>query len=145
MFIEKKRALAEVAACRQGPKFTLKVSGSHRTFKPYGIFRTPKKEQEMLSFQAHAQEGARTARMEQRTTPETKELIERAAYLQGVNASEFLVAHAALAARETISRFESTVVRPEDRDAFIRAFDDTEPNKDLVDLMALHGRVTSKR
>ena len=99
----------------------------------------------MLPFQAHPQDGARTARMEQRTTPETKELIERAAYLQGVNASEFLVAHAALAAQETISRFESTVIRPEDRDAFMRAFDDTEPNKDLVDLMALHGRVTSKR
>lgn len=99
----------------------------------------------MLPFRVHPQTGARTARMEQRTTSETKELIERAAYLQGVNASEFLVSHAALAAQETISRFEGTVLRPEDRDAFMRAFDDTEPNKDLVDLMALHGRVTSKR
>jgi hypothetical protein len=50
-----------------------------------------------------------------------------------------------LAAEETIRRFESTVIRPEDRDAFIRAFDDSEPDKALVDLMALHRRVTSKR
>jgi uncharacterized protein (DUF1778 family) len=99
----------------------------------------------MLAFKAAPQYGARTARMEQRTTPEAKELIERAAYLQGVNASEFLVAHGAIAARETIRRFEETVLRYEDRDAFMRAFDDTKPNKDLVDLMALHTRVASKR
>ena len=99
----------------------------------------------MLAFKESPQRGARTARMEQRTTPETKELIERASYLQGVNASEFVLAHGALAAEETIRRFESTVIRPEDRDAFIRAFDDSEPDKALVDLMALHRRVTSKR
>ncbi len=99
----------------------------------------------MLAFTAQPQSSARTARMEQRMTPEVKELIERASYLQGVNASEFLVAHGALAAKETISRFESTVLRSEDRDAFMRAFDDTKPNRDLVDIMALHGRVTSKR
>jgi uncharacterized protein (DUF1778 family) len=98
----------------------------------------------MLAFRAAPQTGARTARMEQRTTRETKELIERAAYLQGVNASEFLVAHGAIAARETIRRFEDTVIRPEDRDAFMRAFDDTEPNQDLVDLLAMHRRITSK-
>jgi uncharacterized protein (DUF1778 family) len=97
----------------------------------------------MSAFEATAQHGARTARMEQRTTPETKALIERAAFLQGVNASEFLVAHGAAAARETIRRLEGTVIRQEDRDAFMRAFDDTEPNNDLVNLMALHRRVKS--
>jgi uncharacterized protein (DUF1778 family) len=99
----------------------------------------------MLAFRAAPQTGARTARMEQRTTRETKELIERAAYLQGVNASEFLVAHGAIAAKETIRRFEDTVIRPEDRDAFMRAFDDTEPNQDLVDLMTMHRQVTSRK
>jgi len=98
----------------------------------------------MLAIAEHAQTGARTARMEQRTTPETKELIERAAYLQGVNASEFLIAYGAEAARETISRFEGTMLRPEDRDAFMRAFDDTEPTEGLKEILALHGRVTSK-
>jgi len=99
----------------------------------------------MLDFKAAPQHGARTARMEQRTTPETKELIERAAYLLGVNASEFLVANGVSAARETIKRFDSTVIQPEDRDAFMRAFDDTEPSDDLVDLMRLHRRITSRR
>src|SRR5713226_9009982 len=98
----------------------------------------------MLAFEALTH-GSRTARMEQRTTPETKQLIERAANLVGVNASEFLVTHGALAAQETIRRFEGTTLRPEDRQAFIEAFNDTEPNEELVDLMALHRRVTSKR
>jgi uncharacterized protein (DUF1778 family) len=99
----------------------------------------------MLDFKAAPQNGTRTARMEQRTTPEAKELIERAAYLLGVNASEFLVSHGVSAARETIERFGSTVIRSEDRDAFIQAFEDTEPNEKLVDLMAMHRRVTAKR
>lgn len=96
----------------------------------------------MLAFEAHRQSGARSTRMEQRITPETKELIERASHLQGVNASEFVTAHAVSAARETIGRLEGTVLRPEDRDAFMRAFDDTEPNEALKDIMALHRRVT---
>ncbi|MGH7075441.1 MAG: DUF1778 domain-containing protein [Stellaceae bacterium] len=87
----------------------------------------------------------RSARLEQRITPEAKELIERAAQLQGVNASEFVTAHAVLAARDTIGRLEGTVLRPEDRDAFMRAFDDAEPNEALKDVMALHGRVTAGR
>jgi uncharacterized protein (DUF1778 family) len=99
----------------------------------------------MLDFKAAPQNGSRTARMEQRTTPEAKELIERAANLLGVNASEFLVSNGVAAARETIRRFDSTVIQPEDRDAFMQAFDDTEPNGDLVDLMTLHRRVTSRR
>ena len=99
----------------------------------------------MLDFLKAPQTGARTARLEQRVTPETKALIERASLLQGVSSTDFTVAHATQAARETISRFEGTVLRPEDRDAFMRAFEDTEPNEDLVDLMALHDRVAPKR
>lgn len=83
--------------------------------------------------------------MEQRTTAETKELIERAAQLQGVNASEFLLAHGAAAARETINRLEGTVLRPEDRAAFMRAFDDDKPNKALTELLAAHRRITARR
>jgi uncharacterized protein (DUF1778 family) len=88
---------------------------------------------------------ARTARLESRVTPEVKALIDRAASLQGVNTTEFLVAHCVAAARETINRFESTVLRPEDRDAFMRAFEDTAPTDELVDLMALHKRVAPQR
>jgi uncharacterized protein (DUF1778 family) len=49
--------------------------------------------------------------------------------LLGVNASEFLVYHGAAAARETIKRFESTVLRPKDRDAFMQAL--TTPSLSL--------------
>jgi uncharacterized protein (DUF1778 family) len=83
--------------------------------------------------------------MEQRTTVETKELIERAAQLQGVNASEFLIVHGTAAARQTINRLEGTVLRPEDRDAFMRAFDDDKPNKALVELLTAHRRITARR
>jgi uncharacterized protein (DUF1778 family) len=79
--------------------------------------------------------------MEQRTSRETKELIEQAARLQGVNASEFVLAHATVAARETLDRFAVTKVREADIEAFIRAFEDTEPNEALVDLMSLPGRI----
>jgi uncharacterized protein (DUF1778 family) len=99
----------------------------------------------MLPFDARRGRGARSARMEQRTTPEARELIERASRLQGVNASEFVTVHAVSAARETIRRLEGTVLRPEDRDAFMRAFNDGEPNRTLKDIMALHRRVTSRR
>ncbi len=98
----------------------------------------------MLPFEIHPQTGQRTARLEQRMTPETKELIERAARLQGVSASEFLLAHGASAARETISRLEVTGLTPEDRDAFARAAD-AEPTRELQDLMTLHAEVTSGR
>ena len=91
----------------------------------------------MLKFEAHRQSGTRTARLEQRMTPETKDLIERAAALQGVNASEFILAHAAEAARETIKRLDATVLTVADRDAFFQAFD-AEPTPELVALIGVH-------
>lgn len=97
----------------------------------------------MLAFKEATQTGARSARLESRVTPDTKELIERAASLQGVTATDFVVAHAIIAARETINRLENTVLRPQDRAAFMRAFEDTTPNKKLADLVALHRRVTA--
>jgi uncharacterized protein (DUF1778 family) len=99
----------------------------------------------MLAFEEFPQTGPRTERLNQRVTPETKALIDRAALLQGVNSAELVIAAAAVAARDTISRFGGTVLRPVDRDAFMRAFEDAEPSEALVNLMALHGRVTSKR
>lgn len=99
----------------------------------------------MLTMKSVPQAGARTARLESRVTPEIKALIERAASLQGVSATDFLVAHCTIAARETIRRLEGTVLRREDRDAFMQAFEDTTPNEALVDLMAMHKRVTTRR
>ena len=86
--------------------------------------------------------GAKTARMEQRTTQEAKELIEKAANVLGINASEFIVSAAARAARETLKEYEGTLLTPEDHEAFIRALDATEPTTDLVALMSLHEKVS---
>ncbi len=96
----------------------------------------------MLALEAHPETGAKKVRMEQRTTQETKDLIERAARLQGVNASEFVVAHVVQAARETISRLEVTGLTEADRTAFMLAFD-AEPTQELIDLMRLHEEATA--
>ena len=83
--------------------------------------------------------------MEQRTTPAAKELIEQAARMLGVNASEFTVAAATQAARATLRDYHSTALRPEAHSAFLEALDATAPSADLVDLMALHAEVTAGR
>ena len=80
--------------------------------------------------------------MEQRTTPQAKELIERAACLLGINASEFTVAAAAKMARETLRDYESTALQPSAHAAFMAAMEATEPTKGLVDLMTLHAEVS---
>ena len=99
----------------------------------------------MLPFNADRLRGAKTARMEQRTTVEAKELIERAARMLGVNASEFTVVAATEAARRTLRDYEATVLQPEAHAAFLQALDATEPTRALVDLMGLHAEVTGNR
>jgi len=89
--------------------------------------------------------GPKSARMEQRTTQSTKDIIELAASLLGVNASEFTVVAAAKAARDTLRDYESTPLRREDHEAFMRAFDDVEPSSALLDLMKLHSEVVSSK
>ena len=84
----------------------------------------------------------RTARIEQRVSPRTKSLIEHAAALQGLTASEFMIAHGVSAAQDTINRLEGTRLEAEDRKAFLQAFDDEAANDTLIDLFALHARVT---
>ena len=90
-------------------------------------------------------ETKRSARMEQRVSLRDKELIERAASLQGIKASEFVVSQSVTAARETISRLEVTRLTAEDRDAFLRAFEDEEVNEALVDVFRLRSAVEAKR
>lgn len=82
-------------------------------------------------------QDARTVRMEQRTTQRAKALIEQAAQLLGINASEFTVSAAVKAARETLKEYETTVLTTEDHAAFLRAWDTTKPTGDLVRLMRL--------
>lgn len=100
----------------------------------------------MLAYQAdHSLRGVKSVRMEQRTTPQAKELIERAACLLGVNASEFTVAAAAKAARDTLRDYESTALQPSAHAAFMDALDSTEPTQAMVDIMTLHAEVSKTK
>jgi uncharacterized protein (DUF1778 family) len=98
----------------------------------------------MLAYQTFPRPSVRaTARMEQRTSPEIKTMIEEAAAHLGISPSEFVVSSAAWAARDTLSKVESTrLLTPEDCNAFMHAFEDNEPNEALVALMALHKEIT---
>ncbi|MEO8881956.1 MAG: DUF1778 domain-containing protein [Devosia sp.] len=91
-----------------------------------------------------AVEGRKTARLEQRTTQQAKELIEQAACLLGVNASDFMVSVAMRAARETLRDYEQTRLTAPAHDAFLRALDATEPSDKLVDLVRLHKEVSAR-
>lgn len=100
----------------------------------------------MLAHQADLSlRGAKSVRMEQRTTAQAKELIEQAACLLGINASEFTVAAAAKVARDTLRDYETTALQPSAHAAFMEAMDATEPTKSLVDLMTLHAEVSETK
>jgi uncharacterized protein (DUF1778 family) len=100
----------------------------------------------MLAYQADSSVlGQKTARMEQRTTQQAKELIEQAAALLGVNASEFVVAMAVKAARETLRDHEQTRLTAPAHDALLRALDATSPTDRLVDLMRMHNEVSARK
>jgi uncharacterized protein (DUF1778 family) len=100
----------------------------------------------MLPYQADPSlVGAKTARMEQRIAPQTKELIEQAASLLGINPSEFVAAAAAKMARETVQGHERTVLTPLSHAAFMEALDATEPSDRLVDLMKLHAEAAVQK
>lgn len=78
----------------------------------------------------------RSARMEQRISTEDKALIERAAALLGLNASEFMVEQGLRAARETLTRFRVTVATQDDAQVLLRALDEAnEPTEALGALM----------
>ena len=98
----------------------------------------------MLAFTTHNDDERRTERLEQRLSPRAKEIIEHAAALQGVTPSDFARSHTIQAANETISRMEVTRLAAEDRDAFLRAFDDESPNEALIDIFELHAQVTER-
>jgi uncharacterized protein (DUF1778 family) len=90
-------------------------------------------------------QGQKTARMEQRTTRQAKELIEQAASLLGVNASEFMVSVAAKAAREILRDHEQTRLTAPAHQEFIRALDATEPPAKLVALMKMHKEASGQK
>ena len=100
----------------------------------------------MLNFHDWAAdiEGAKTARMEQRTKPHVKAQIQQAAALLGVDETTFVTSVALERARMTIADHERTLLSAEDRAAVLAALDaPAEPTAALREVMALHrDRVT---
>ena len=100
----------------------------------------------MLAYELDpCQDAPSRARMDLRTSPEAKGLIERAARALGISSSEFVTAAACREARETLTKCEVTHVPPEAAQAFVDAFEREDPAPGLVSIMRLHATVSAKR
>ncbi|MCF8184861.1 MAG: DUF1778 domain-containing protein [Polynucleobacter sp.] len=78
-----------------------------------------------------------TARINLRTSPEAKALIERAAALMGTTVSGFMVQNAYEAAQRLVSQHETITLSDRDRDVFLAALENPpEPTEALRRLMA---------
>lgn len=87
-----------------------------------------------MSTATHAPESTR---INLRTSPEAKALIERAAALMGTTVSAFMLQNAYEAARRVVADNETLMLSQEAFDAFIAACENpSEPNEALRALMA---------
>lgn len=81
---------------------------------------------------------AESARINLRTSPEAKALIERAAAIMGSTVSSFMLQNAYEAARRLVAEQEVITLSDRDRDAFLAALENPpEPTQALIDLMRL--------
>lgn len=72
------------------------------------------------------------ARLEARVSPEVKALLERAAGIQGVTLTSFLISSAQKAASDIVERYESLQLGQRDSEAFVDALlNPPEPNEAL--------------
>jgi uncharacterized protein (DUF1778 family) len=79
-----------------------------------------------------------SARINLRTSPEAKALIERAAAIMGSTVSGFMLQNAYEAASRLIAQQEVITLSDRDRDAFLQAIENpAEPTQALIDLMRL--------
>ena len=77
-----------------------------------------------------------SARINLRTSPEAKALIERAAAIMGSTVSSFMLQNAYEAASRLVAQQEAITLSNRDRDLFLKALDKpAKPNKALTDLM----------
>lgn len=99
----------------------------------------------MLAFEytTVAVDEPKSARLEARTQPSVKDTINRAATLNGVDVSSFVVSAAYNAAQSTIEAHKVTVIESEaDRKAFFDALDNPpKPTKRLIDAFALRKKL----
>ncbi len=78
-----------------------------------------------------------SARINLRTSPEAKALIERAAALTGTSLSSFMLQNAYAAARQVVTDHDTLTLCQEAFEAFVNACDNpSEPNEALRKLMA---------
>jgi uncharacterized protein (DUF1778 family) len=79
---------------------------------------------------------AESARINLRTSPEAKALIERAAAIMGSTVSSFMLQNAYEAASRLVAQQETITLSNRDRDLFLKALDKPpKPTKALIDLM----------
>lgn len=85
----------------------------------------------------------KSARLEARTQPSVKDAIQRAATLNGVEVSSFVVSAAYEAAKSTLSAHKVTLLESDaDREAFFNALDNPpKPTKRLIDAFALREKL----
>ena len=77
-----------------------------------------------------------TARINLRTSPEAKALIERAAAIMGSTVSGFMLQNAYEAASRVVAQQEAITLSDRDRDAFLAMLDNPpEPPQTLIELM----------
>ena len=80
---------------------------------------------------------AKTERLEARVTAQQKKLIQRAAALDGLSLTDFIVSSAQRAARKTIRTHREIVLSARDSQAFAEAFlNPGQPNAELRDAFA---------
>ncbi|MEA3639079.1 MAG: DUF1778 domain-containing protein [Lamprobacter sp.] len=71
-------------------------------------------------------------RLEARITPEQKQLLSRAAALEGQSLADFVVSRAQKAAKETLLEHERLRLSRRDQEAFVEALLDDEPPSELL-------------
>ena len=77
-----------------------------------------------------------SARINLRTSPEAKALIERAAAIMGSTVSSFMLQNAYEAAARLVAQQDVMTLSDRDRDAFLNALENPpEPTPALIDLM----------
>lgn len=85
--------------------------------------------------------GAKSERLEARVTSQQKELLQRAAELQGLSLTDFLVMSAQNAAEATIREHSIIALTARDSRAFAEALlNPGQPNDRLRDAFARHNR-----
>lgn len=85
-------------------------------------------------------------RMNFRTKPRIKQIIQRAAALSGVDDSVFTMNAAYKSALETIAAHENTMLQPADHVAFFAALDNPPaPTAKLRDAFARHGQAIQSK